>query len=212
MAVRRVRGWCEMAASLWRCEPRSRGTSTGGRCYQAAQWRLWLRTLECVWQWFVKSSQVVLKCPINLITNPNPVYSHSIAWQYILSHPMKYCTVNIISSLVKGVRINIWVPPLTLDVTMACGYISEQFHYEMSDLSNDLALSAGYILTWHALLNTEARNKQVNYCDTSCTSLEKHSFLSTVQSRRTIFQKEAMRLSEALNCWCRVIRILIILW
>jgi hypothetical protein len=24
----------------------------------------------------------VLKCPINLITNPNPIYSHSITWQY----------------------------------------------------------------------------------------------------------------------------------
>jgi hypothetical protein len=37
MAVRRVGDWCEMAASLQRHELRSRGTSTAGRHYQAAQ-------------------------------------------------------------------------------------------------------------------------------------------------------------------------------
>jgi hypothetical protein len=36
-AVRRVRGWCEMAASLRGCEPGSRGTSIVGSRYQAAQ-------------------------------------------------------------------------------------------------------------------------------------------------------------------------------
>jgi hypothetical protein len=35
--VRRVGGWCEMAASLRGLEPGSRGTSTVGRCHQAAQ-------------------------------------------------------------------------------------------------------------------------------------------------------------------------------
>jgi hypothetical protein len=39
-AVRRVWGWCEMAASLRGREPRNRGTSTVGRCYLAEQWRL----------------------------------------------------------------------------------------------------------------------------------------------------------------------------
>jgi hypothetical protein len=54
MAITRVGCWCEMAASLRGREPRRRGTSTVGRCYQAAQWRTWLRTLVCVWQWSVK--------------------------------------------------------------------------------------------------------------------------------------------------------------
>jgi hypothetical protein len=36
-AVRRVGGWCEMAASLRGREPRSRGTSTVRSRYQAAQ-------------------------------------------------------------------------------------------------------------------------------------------------------------------------------
>jgi hypothetical protein len=36
-AVRSVGGWCEMAASLREREPGSRGTSTVGRRYQAAQ-------------------------------------------------------------------------------------------------------------------------------------------------------------------------------
>jgi hypothetical protein len=36
-AVRRVGGWCEMAASLHGCEPGSRRLSSVGRCYQAAQ-------------------------------------------------------------------------------------------------------------------------------------------------------------------------------
>jgi hypothetical protein len=37
MAVRRVGGWREIAASLRGREPRSRGTSTFGRHYQAEQ-------------------------------------------------------------------------------------------------------------------------------------------------------------------------------
>jgi hypothetical protein len=48
-AVRRVGGWCEMAASLRGREPRSGGSSTVGRRYQAAQWRPWLRTVVFVW-------------------------------------------------------------------------------------------------------------------------------------------------------------------
>jgi hypothetical protein len=42
----------------------------------------WLRTLICVWWWFVRCSHELCKCPINPIINPKPVYSHSIAWQY----------------------------------------------------------------------------------------------------------------------------------
>jgi hypothetical protein len=37
MAVRRVGSWCEVAVSLRGREPRSTGTSTIGRCYQAVQ-------------------------------------------------------------------------------------------------------------------------------------------------------------------------------
>jgi hypothetical protein len=37
MAVRRVGSWCEMAANLGGWEPRSRGMSTVGRCYEAEQ-------------------------------------------------------------------------------------------------------------------------------------------------------------------------------
>jgi hypothetical protein len=48
-AVVTVGGWCEMAASLREREPGSRGMSTVGRRYQAAQWRPWLRTLVFVW-------------------------------------------------------------------------------------------------------------------------------------------------------------------
>jgi hypothetical protein len=67
------------------------------------------------------------------------------------------------------------------------------------------------MLTWPALLNTEARNKQLNYCVTPLAlALRNFYFLSTVQSQRTVFKEEAMRLSEALNSWCRVIRILIL--
>jgi hypothetical protein len=66
-----------MAASLRGREPRSRGTSTVRSRYQTAQWRQWLRTLGLVRQWFAKCShEFVLKCPINAVTNPNPVYSH----------------------------------------------------------------------------------------------------------------------------------------
>jgi hypothetical protein len=78
-AVRRVGGWCEMAASLREIEPGSRRTSTVGRRYQAAQWRTWLRTLVCVWEWSAKcSNDFCVACAINPITNPNSVYSHSI--------------------------------------------------------------------------------------------------------------------------------------
>jgi hypothetical protein len=37
MEVRRVGGWCEKAVSLLGREPRSRGTPTLGRRYQATQ-------------------------------------------------------------------------------------------------------------------------------------------------------------------------------
>jgi hypothetical protein len=36
-AVKKVGGWHKMAASLRGCDPRSRGTSAVGSCYQAAQ-------------------------------------------------------------------------------------------------------------------------------------------------------------------------------
>jgi hypothetical protein len=49
IAIRRVGGWCEMAASLQVCESGSSGMSTVGRCYPAEQWRLWLGTLVFVW-------------------------------------------------------------------------------------------------------------------------------------------------------------------
>jgi hypothetical protein len=71
-----------MTASLRGREPGSRGSSTAGRRYQAAQWKHWLRTLIRVWQWFVKCSHELYKGPINLITNSNPVYNHPIMWQY----------------------------------------------------------------------------------------------------------------------------------
>jgi hypothetical protein len=45
---------CEVATSLRGHEPKSRGTSTTGRCYQAVQWRPCLRTLDFVRQWSVK--------------------------------------------------------------------------------------------------------------------------------------------------------------
>jgi hypothetical protein len=48
-AVRRVWGWCEIAASLQGCEAGSRGTSTVRRYHQAEQWRPQLRTLVFVW-------------------------------------------------------------------------------------------------------------------------------------------------------------------
>jgi hypothetical protein len=48
-AVRRVGGSCEMAASLWGREPRSRGMSAVGRHYPVEQWRPWLRTSVFVW-------------------------------------------------------------------------------------------------------------------------------------------------------------------
>jgi hypothetical protein len=57
--VRRAGGWCEMAASLLGREAGSRGTASAGSRYQATQWRPWLRTLVCVWLWFVKCSHVL---------------------------------------------------------------------------------------------------------------------------------------------------------
>jgi hypothetical protein len=79
MAVRRVGIWCEMAASLWGCEPRTTWTSSVGRHCQVTQWRPWLTTLVFACQWFVKCMhELHVKCQINLITNPNPTYSHSI--------------------------------------------------------------------------------------------------------------------------------------
>jgi hypothetical protein len=41
-----------------------------------------MKTLLFVWQWFVKRSHGLLNSSINPITNPNPVYSHSIARHY----------------------------------------------------------------------------------------------------------------------------------
>jgi hypothetical protein len=55
-AVRREGGRCEMAVSLRGREAGSKGTSTVGRRYQAAQWGPWLRTLVSVRQWSVKCS------------------------------------------------------------------------------------------------------------------------------------------------------------
>jgi hypothetical protein len=55
-----------MAASLLTRAPGSRRTSTIGGSYQVAQWRPWLRTLNCVWQWSLRIvANCVLKCPIN---------------------------------------------------------------------------------------------------------------------------------------------------
>jgi hypothetical protein len=56
-------------------EPGNRGSSTVGRCYQAQQWRSWLRTLVYVWQWFVKCiHELCVKCPINQL----PIQTQSI--------------------------------------------------------------------------------------------------------------------------------------
>jgi hypothetical protein len=63
-------------------EPGSRGTFDVGSRYRAT----WLRTLVCVWWWFVRCSLELYKSPINPIINPKPVYSHSIPWKYLLEH------------------------------------------------------------------------------------------------------------------------------
>jgi hypothetical protein len=79
MAVRRVGGWCEMAASLRGRESRSRGSSTVGRCYQAEQWRPWLRTLVFIWQWFVKCSHelcVKVSSKSDYQSEPHPSFNH----------------------------------------------------------------------------------------------------------------------------------------
>jgi hypothetical protein len=44
--------------------------------------KMWLRTLVCMCQWFVKCSHELYKSPMNPITHPNLVCSHTIAWQY----------------------------------------------------------------------------------------------------------------------------------
>jgi hypothetical protein len=54
---------------------------------EVEEWPVWatrLRTLVCVWQWFVRCSHDLYECPINPIINPNPAYNHSIAWHYYL--------------------------------------------------------------------------------------------------------------------------------
>jgi hypothetical protein len=72
-AVRRVGGWCEMAASLRVREPGSRVTFTVGRCHHAAQWRPWLRTLVFVWHWSARWSHELYKCAIKPVINLNSV-------------------------------------------------------------------------------------------------------------------------------------------
>jgi hypothetical protein len=68
----------------------------------------WEHYLLFVWQWYVS----VLKQPINLITNPNPVHSHSITWQCLLTGDTRrwsiwtaaqymQCTVKIIVMLLS---------------------------------------------------------------------------------------------------------------
>jgi hypothetical protein len=65
-------------------QPRVRGMFAVGSCYQATASGDCnrLRTLVCVWQWFVKCNNGLYKCAINPITNPNPIYSHSVTWQW----------------------------------------------------------------------------------------------------------------------------------
>jgi hypothetical protein len=111
--VRRVEGSCEMAASLRGREPGNRGSSTVQRCYQAAQWRPWLVILVCVWWWFVKCSHELYKSPINQITNPNPVYSHSATWQYV----RKLTTLNMRIKLQNNHCYKYWLIPKRLLTT-----------------------------------------------------------------------------------------------
>jgi hypothetical protein len=74
MAVRSVGGWREMAASLWRHEPGSWGTSSGE---VTADWEDLVHAvvnrrvceLETALQFLVV---MICKCSINPITNPNP--------------------------------------------------------------------------------------------------------------------------------------------
>jgi hypothetical protein len=48
-----------------------------------------LRTLDSVWQWFVKCSyELCAKNSINSITNPNPVHSHSIHVKILLLYSL----------------------------------------------------------------------------------------------------------------------------
>jgi hypothetical protein len=76
-AVRRVGGWCEMAASLRGRGPWRNGTFTVRSRYQAAQWRQWLRALVCDSDLWSVVTRCVLKCRLNPITNPDPVCSQS---------------------------------------------------------------------------------------------------------------------------------------
>jgi hypothetical protein len=70
-AVRRVGGWCEMAASLRGREPGSRGTSTGE---DTADVLCRVCELTIALQLLVVA---ISKCSINPITDRNPVYSHT---------------------------------------------------------------------------------------------------------------------------------------
>jgi hypothetical protein len=71
-AVRRIGSCSEMAASLRRHEPGSRGTSTVGNRYQAVM------TVICK----VKS-RVLLKYALSSMTNSNPVYGQSRDYIYM---------------------------------------------------------------------------------------------------------------------------------
>jgi hypothetical protein len=99
----RVWGWREMVASLQGLEPGSRGTSAVGSRYRST----WLRALVCVQYWFVKCSHEPYKCPINPIIYPKPVYSHSIAWQYLTNS-------NIIKINVKNAEVGLLLSPRLL--------------------------------------------------------------------------------------------------
>jgi hypothetical protein len=86
----------------WVPTPRRTGRLTVGRKinFSFSGWRLgesrllvgygsslleatWLRITVCMWWWSVKYSHELClsKNPINLVTNPNPVYSYSYTWQ-----------------------------------------------------------------------------------------------------------------------------------
>jgi hypothetical protein len=64
-------------------EPRGRGTSSVGSRYRAtASEDMTVNTSVCVTVNCKLWLPVVLKCAVNSITNPNPVYSHSYKLQY----------------------------------------------------------------------------------------------------------------------------------
>jgi hypothetical protein len=84
MAVRKVRGWYKMAASLQGCKPGRRVVSTGE---DTADWeKLVHAVVNCRVCELVRVQQLlavmICKCSINPTTNPNPIYSHSYTWQY----------------------------------------------------------------------------------------------------------------------------------